>query len=304
VTPDRFTAAPTPKLHPLLLLEDNPADAYLVEEWIRDQATGGEFSVTHARRMSQAVELLKSTKFDLVVCDLGLPDSDNLDTLSQIKEFSSAPLIVLSGRDDDALALEAVRSGAEDYLTKGHCDGYLLVHAMRHAIERHHLHAEIAAMSMHDTLTGLHNRGGFVALAERQLRMAVRANQELSLFYIDLDGLKQLNDGFGHRVGDQALTEAARLLRRTFRNTDIVGRLGGDEFAVLALKTGPTAVDVAIERLQRNLRVRNCAESARFKLSFSIGVAHFDPRQPAGLDQLLGLADRNMYNDKRAKSKG
>jgi diguanylate cyclase (GGDEF)-like protein len=303
VIPDRINPDPQPTRHPLLLLEDNPADAHLVEEWIDAQARRGEFVVTHARRVSQAAELLKCSKFDLVVCDLGLPDSQDLDTLSRIRELSTAPLIVLSGRDDDQLALEAVRGGAEDYLSKEHCDGYLLVHAMRSAIERHRLHAEIAAMSMQDTLTGLQNRRGFFALAERQLRMATRTGQRLCLFYIDLDGLKQVNDSLGHRTGDAALAEAARLLRRTFRNTDIIGRLGGDEFAVLALKTGPTSVSIAIERLARNLRVRNCDESARYKLALSVGVAHYDPHEPASVDQLLVAADQDMYREKRAKLK-
>jgi diguanylate cyclase (GGDEF)-like protein len=287
--------------HALLLVEDNPGDAELVQTWIAGQARPGEFTLAHVSHLAQALEHLQQHNCDLVLCDLGLPDSASLDTVSRIQEVTGAPLIVLSGRDDEQLDLEAVRTGVEDYLIKGRCDGYLLVRAIRRAIERHRLLAQLEAMSVQDALTGVHNRRGFIALAEKHLKLAQRAGQDLHLYYVDLDDLKQINDTMGHQCGDEALIEAAQLLRRTFRETDIIGRLGGDEFVVLALQTGTDPVDAPLRRLACNAQARNGTPHARFRLELSVGVAQFAFSQPATLDELLAAADRDMYKHKRAK---
>ncbi|MBE0557658.1 MAG: diguanylate cyclase, partial [Proteobacteria bacterium] len=101
--------------------------------------------------------------------------------------------------------------------------------------ERRRMEEEIREMSLRDPLTELYNRRGFITLAEQQLRAANRANRRMLLAFIDVDDLKQINDKLGHEEGDKALIDTARIIRRTFRDSDIIARLGGDEFAVLAI---------------------------------------------------------------------
>jgi diguanylate cyclase (GGDEF)-like protein/PAS domain S-box-containing protein len=163
-------------------------------------------------------------------------------------------------------------------------------------------HAEIALqkaneqlqqLSLFDELTGLYNRRGFMLLAEEQLLLAQRTKRNLLVFYADLDGLKQINDQFGHTAGDEAIITAAHALNETFRTSDIKARLGGDEFIVLAVEAQQRDAQILRARLQKRL--------ARNNQSMSIGVVTFDAQNETSLDDLIAQADEAMYAEKRSK---
>lgn len=157
----------------------------------------------------------------------------------------------------------------------------------------------IRELSLIDELTGLRNRRGFQTLADVELNLARRQGRGLWLFYADLDGMKIINDTFGHTVGDQALKDTAGVLRKTFRDTDVLARLGGDEFAVLSLETKLMAPDAVLARLRANIDAYNRSAARPYQLSISIGAVRFDPEKHAGLDQLLADGDAKMYGVKR-----
>ncbi len=159
------------------------------------------------------------------------------------------------------------------------------------------------SLSTTDELTGLLNRRGFFSLAQQQVKLANRTKRKLLLLYVDLDGLKTINDTLGHPEGDQAIAETAMILREIFRESDIIGRLGGDEFAVLALDQ-PAIGDessVILRRLDELVKTRNAAPERRYALSLSAGVNAYDPEHPCTLDELISRADSIMYAKKRAK---
>jgi diguanylate cyclase (GGDEF)-like protein/PAS domain S-box-containing protein len=160
----------------------------------------------------------------------------------------------------------------------------------------------LRTMSLRDELTGLYNRRGFLEHTEQQLRNAARTRRAASVFFVDLNGMKAINDTWGHEAGDRALMAAARTLSHVFRDSDVVARLGGDEFAVLAADCGAEEVDRVRDRLHR--RVEELIASARepFRLSISVGSAVFDPTNPTDLHTLMAAADRSMYEEKRARS--
>ena len=120
----------------LLLVEDNSADALLLRELLKEIASA-EFAVTTAVRLNEALERLERDQFDVVLTDLSLPDSHGLEGFRRLHRVSSAPIVVLSGVDDETLAVSAVREGAQDYLVKGRVDARLLGRSIRYAIERH-----------------------------------------------------------------------------------------------------------------------------------------------------------------------
>jgi diguanylate cyclase (GGDEF)-like protein len=158
---------------------------------------------------------------------------------------------------------------------------------------------QLRALSLIDDLTGLNNRRGFLALAEQQIKFARRNSRELVLLFVDMDDFKQINDKYGHQEGDVALQRAARVLRATFRDSDIIARLGGDEFVVLAADTGTSAS--IVERLRRSLMERNQSEDYPYNLSFSVGAARFDPEDPPTIQELLHTADAMLYEQKRSR---
>lgn len=166
--------------------------------------------------------------------------------------------------------------------------------AMRQSL----LDREIRCLAVTDDLTGLYNRRGFLAAATHHLKLAHRSSQDALLLFCDVDNLKGINDSFGHKAGDVALIRAAEALTETFRDSDILARLGGDEFVVLASDASIASRQVIVTRIEKNLEEANIGES-RFKLSFSIGMARFDPRAARTLGELMAHADWDMYLHKR-----
>ena len=164
------------------------------------------------------------------------------------------------------------------------------------------LQDELRRMGTADSLTRLMNRRGFLPTAEHHLEMAKRTHMPTALMFLDLDGLKHVNDTLGHAAGDGMITEAAYLMRETFRASDLIARMGGDEFCVLFATESEATADAAVTRLQAAVQLANEQEGRPFELSFSTGVAMFDPEQPCSLDQLMATADERMYVNKRAKT--
>jgi diguanylate cyclase (GGDEF)-like protein/PAS domain S-box-containing protein len=163
---------------------------------------------------------------------------------------------------------------------------------------------EILTLSITDQLTGLHNRRGFLFLAEQQLRLSDRTKNGLLLFFADLDGMKWINDTLGHKEGDSALIEAAMALKETFRSSDVIARMGGDEFAVLAIDTPEVNAEILTGRLQSMVDARNNQENRKYKLSISVGCSFYDPENPCSIDELMAAADQLMYEHKRRKKSG
>jgi diguanylate cyclase (GGDEF)-like protein len=159
---------------------------------------------------------------------------------------------------------------------------------------------EIHELSLRDELTGLYNLRGFSLLSEQVLHMAQRSRLPLSVLFIDLDELKQINDAFGHDAGSAYLVEIAEILKQTFRETDVMGRVGGDEFAVVC-QGSHVAISIAAERLQAACALRNAESDRRFPLSFSIGFVTADEHARQSLKELLADADKAMYEEKRRK---
>ncbi|MBP8980832.1 MAG: PAS domain S-box protein [Syntrophobacterales bacterium] len=174
---------------------------------------------------------------------------------------------------------------------------------MRDITERKRLEAEIRELSLRDHLTGLYNRRGFITLAEQQFKMSQRTSRSMMIVFIDIDGMKGINDTLGHKIGDQALIDTAQILRQTFRGSDIVARIGGDEFAVMAIDAVEFEVSAFSQRLLRNIAEINAEASRPFRLAMSWGTALYNPEKPVSLDQLMSSADELMYRHKKAKIK-
>ena len=156
-------------------------------------------------------------------------------------------------------------------------------------------------LSTTDELTGLLNRRGFHLLAEQAWRIARRKRRDMVLFFVDVDGLKEVNDSFGHAAGDRVLMETAAALREICREMDVVARLGGDEFVVLALEADESSIEPLRQRLEKDLQARRALLDLPYALSVSLGTSHFDPSAPRPVEELLAEADRRMYSHKQRR---
>jgi len=165
--------------------------------------------------------------------------------------------------------------------------------------ESRRLADKLSVMSITDELTGLYNRRGFINFAQQQLKIARRAKKGMLLFFADLNKMKQINDTLGHHEGDKALVDVGAILKETFRESDIVGRIGGDEFAVLALDTTEETKETLMKRLDAVLDTHNRPERKKYRISLSVGIAHYDPHKPASLNDVMAEADILMYREKK-----
>jgi diguanylate cyclase (GGDEF)-like protein len=222
--------------------------------------------------------------------------------VSSKKTLASHLASALRSEDSELDQILSVLEEISDGLKSGALNASSLDNALQRAascaMRQSLLDREIRCLAVTDDLTGLYNRRGFLASATHHLKLAHRNSQNALLLFCDVDNLKAINDSFGHKTGDVALMRAAVALTETFRDSDILARLSGDEFAVLASDASIASRQVIVPRIEESLEKANIAESL-FKLSFSIGMARFDPASARTLGELMAHADWDMYLHKR-----
>jgi len=266
-----------------------------------DSEDSSHFEIAHVAGLDLAAERLSSDQADVLLLDLGPKQRQGRAFVQAARAAApDTPMVILAESEDETLAIEALRQGAQDFLPKAQLDRAALVRSLRFSIERHRLQKNLQNLSLMDDLTGLYNRRGFLALAEQHLRMILRKGAAL-IVYLDLDDLKLINDTHGHLEGNRALIVTANVLRACFRQSDILARLGGDEFCVLMTDAAHDSDQQVRKRLQQRVDFINALSSWRFRLSLSVGIADVPVVHQPSLDELLRIADAHMYEEKRQK---
>ena len=159
---------------------------------------------------------------------------------------------------------------------------------------------QLRMLSLTDGLTGLYNRRGLFALGEHAMRNARRRAGGLGVVYVDVDGLKAINERFGHAQGDETLCAVADVIRASIRESDVVGRVGGDEFIVLA-EDDPAVTRELVARLRRRMDRANEKSGRPFRISLSIGAADWEPGEQVTLQELIERAGQRMHDDRRER---
>jgi diguanylate cyclase (GGDEF)-like protein len=285
----------------VLSIEDNPGDAILVREMLRDASPDG-FHLENADRLSTAVTSLLAGAVDCVLLDLSLPDAEGLEALAQVRTIAlDVPIIVLTGRTDEVLAVQAVHEGAQDYLIKGQVDARLLSRSINYAIERKRAEVELAHQAMHDALTGLPNRALFYDRLGQALNRVGRQGSAVAVLFLDLDRFKLINDSLGHGAGDKLLVSVAERLAGVLRAGDTAARFGGDEFVILCEDVSGERQAIAIaERIAAELDAPFVIDSDEVFAHTSVGIA-LATEPGARPEALIRDADAAMY---RAKERG
>jgi diguanylate cyclase (GGDEF)-like protein len=287
------------KSFPVLLVEDNPGDARLVVELL-SEATGDAFRVVHVEQLADARQEVMEAGTGCVLLDLSLPDAARLEALMQLRAAApDVPIVILSGLQDELLAVKAVQEGAQDYLVKGRADGEAIGRSIRYAVERKALEMQTAHKALHDPLTSLPNRDLFHDRLKHAITRAKRHDSLIAVMFLDLDGFKPINDALGHEVGDRLLTALAKRLEDGLRGSDTPARFGGDEFVVLCEDVADEQHVIAIgERLQRAIAEPFQIDDHELHVTSSMGVVVSDGRLH-GAGELIRNADEAMYRAKR-----
>jgi diguanylate cyclase (GGDEF)-like protein len=212
-------------------------------------------------------------------------DEDGTELITSYAEIASTGWTGLTRQDRDEFEGPLLRSSR---LAQAALVALLLIAGSALVVLHRKREVALEAVALRDDLTGLYNRRGWFALAEHELERARRQSSARVLLFIDLDGLKQVNDVLGHREGDRAIADAAAVLTAASRSSDLVGRLGGDEFVLLLGEDG-------------RADVHNASSGAGFELRLSIGAEVWFPDQACTLDELVRRADAEMYAEKTSR---
>jgi diguanylate cyclase (GGDEF)-like protein len=288
----------------VLLVEDSPVQARVVAAQL-EQGWATPDSTEIANSLAGAIAALARDTFNCVLLDLGLPDADGLEAVKRVRMTApGVAIVVLSGQEDETLALLAVREGAQDYLVKGRVDHNHIVRAISYAIERKQQEAVLVHQALHDGLTGLANRAQILSRIEIAVARHHRHGETSAVIFLDLDGFKPINDQYGHDVGDRVLVEVAgRLKTVAGRRSDVVARLGGDEFVVLCEDTSAAGARHTVEQIRVALaKPIQIAGGAPLMIGMSVGVATADGTAAGSADDLLRDADSAMYADKASRN--
>ena len=285
----------------VLLVEDMVMIAKINAQMLKKSPTN-RYAVTHKVDLAGAVAALKAEDFDVVLLDLNLPDSRDLDTLAKVVETApEIPVIVLTASNDDEVGLRAVKVGAQDFLLKGDFNYLTLDRAIVYSIERHRLQRTIRQLAVLDELTGLYNRRGFNSLNPDVIEKVRSTGQRGFLCYFDLDRFKQINDVLGHAKGDEALREFSANIQSVFRKDILLVRLGGDEFVAMGVEQHAGQAEQALQSLEVLLSVRNAKQDCPFALEASAGITYFDQTGPHSIEDLSAAADAALYQNKERR---
>lgn len=303
----------TPQRIRVLVIDDDDLDRERVTRMLK--RADSDTQIIEAESAGEAINLCTvGSIFDCIVLDYRLGDVTGVDLLPGLKEAAGkyCPIIMITGLGDEHVAVDAIRNGAFDYLIKSELDTEKLLTAIYNGLRHERLQQEIAEaeaklrhLSLYDALTGLPNRNMFFDHVENLFFAGNRypGNARFTVFMMDLNLFKEVNDRLGHEAGDQVLEEVARRLQTLARASDVYARIGGDEFVctLLGVDSMEAAARVA-EKICTSIRQPMVVAGEVVSIDISIGIA-FYPQDGSNRRELFAHADEAMYMAKRG-SKG
>jgi len=291
----------------ILIVDDDPD----VRTFVRAVLESDGHRVTEAASGQDAIQRLRIRRPALVLLDVMMPAMDGFAAVHAIKREPGpfVPVILLTALDDPASRAKGINAGADEILAKPvhpfelrlRCRAMLRIHQLTE--ELHAANRRLRALARTDELTDVRNRRGLRSALTREFRRAERYGGALTVMAFDVDRFKNVNDDYGHAVGDSVLHAVAQALKRGVREVDVVGRVGGEEFVVLAPETPSRDALAVAERLRRSVgeRVVTTPHGVEVSVTVSCGVATLSDVHARSPEELLGYADAALY---RAKAHG
>lgn len=294
----------------LLIIEDDVDQLELIREQVEERF--GKNTVTGVTSRKAALNEDVGS-FDLILTDYNLPDGTGMELLKDVQARCATPVIMVTGENVGRIAAEAIRQGATDYVVK--VGDYLFTIPLvieknltvaKIIQEKQRLQKELEEknilleqMAATDPLTGLYNRRHFARVLEQLFAEAQRYDKDLACVMIDLDGYKQLNDMYGHQIGDQLLTMAGKVISANMRRMDVAARYGGDEFVLLLPQAGTEEANHAATRIRDEFAQASASLLRRATgVCMSAGISALKRNNSTRADQLVAQADLALYTAK------
>jgi two-component system, cell cycle response regulator len=258
------------------------------------------YTVMATENGKQAWDILqKPDAPKLALLDWNMPEMDGIEVTQKVREMGAiepAYIILLTARGEKSDLVNGLAAGASDYVSKPYDQDELRARlgVGRRMVE---LQQAIVQTAMHDPLTGVLNRGTVLELLQKEISRALRGAQHLAIGMLDIDHFKQINDTYGHLVGDDLLRDFSRVLQAHLRNSDHLGRFGGDEFLVITPGIASSDIENLFTRLCSTIAQTSFdTRAGKLAITISLGVAYLYHESEG--DALLAVADAALYQAK------
>ncbi|MDO7083297.1 EAL domain-containing protein [Pseudocolwellia sp. AS88] len=293
----------------ILLVDDDLADREIIKRTLSRNI--GEFELIEANSAEEGLKAAELESFDVLLLDYRMPEVDGIEMVIELRSkpnLGEAAIVMMSATDDEVLALSCLQAGAQDFIPKNEITATKLKRAIIQAKKRFELEkkvydsfCQVRELAEKDSLTGLSNRYHFEEALKVSIDNNKRFQSNIALLLLDLDHFKNVNDTYGHEVGDKLLKYVVNLVKQCLRGNELFGRLGGDEFAIfitgLNLISGATSV---AQRIIKSLENPIEIDGHTIQCGVSIGIA-LHPQNASTAESLTKYADIAMY---RAKKQG
>ena len=283
----------------ILIAEDDTTSRFLYGATLRKLG----YSVTAVENGRNAWEAWKQEDYPLLISDWMMPDIDGLQLCKMIRAEPSLQytyIILLTSLDSKGSYLEGMDAGADDFITKPF-DEEQLAARLRVAERILALHEKLHIQATHDHVTGLWNRAAIMDYLEAELERAARQSTCMGVIMADLDRFKEVNDTYGHPVGDTVLQEAARRMHLALRPYDRIGRYGGEEFLITVPGCAMSDAITVAERIRSSISAEPInSGSERIPVTVSLGVAIGGNQMGEDAGMLIAAADAALYRAKKA----
>lgn len=281
-----------------ILIVDDSAE---VLKKTRDLLTQVGYNVTACHCGEDALEFLKDNRVDLVLLDINMPSLNGYEVCLRIRQtfaLDDLPIIFLTNREDTDSISKGFRSGASDFISKNALPDILLARVNVHIRLSRSLRY-LRDISLTDDMTGCFNRRHGMNSLREWFSRNKRYGTQFSLIYFDVNGLKVVNDLYGHQAGDLLLRSVVSAAKGVLRESDLLFRMGGDEFMVICPETDKKGAFTCVERIQKAVANITIVDK---KVSFAYGVAH-SSEDYKEMDNMLHSADVSMYECKKMMKK-
>jgi len=282
----------------ILVIDDTVSNLDIVSDFLIN------YDVIAIDNGADAINIINSEKIDLILLDIVMPGMDGYEVCKLLKNHKSTkdiPIIFLSSKSDEDSIEMAYDIGGIDYVTKPFKPKELLAKVKRE-LYLQDLQEELKLLASTDPMTKLYNRRYFTEISESLLDLAKRNRTESAVIMLDIDKFKNVNDTYGHKIGDEVIIALSGILQKFTRKSDVVSRWGGEEFVMLLPNTNNEGALVISEKIRATIenQVLLVGENRELKFTVSLGVSMVDTQNDLNIEASLNRADEALYEAKES----
>ncbi len=282
----------------ILIVDDTVSNLDILGELLK------QYNVIDAISGEDAFDALEDIEVDLILLDIMMPDMDGYEVCQKLKSNQTTkdiPIIFITAKTDEDSIEKAYDVGGIDYITKPFKPKELLVR-VRRELQLQELQTKLKLLASTDPMTRLYNRRYFTKTSKHTLDLSKREKQNLSIIMLDIDKFKNVNDTYGHQVGDDVIITLANKLIEHQRKSDIICRYGGEEFVILLPNTSIESSEIVAKKIRKDIEslTIKVPSNENLKFTISLGVSQVDLENENNIELALKRADDALYEAKES----